>query len=72
VTSIRTRILTLRADEVRRGDVIAIRGVVGTVIDAYRQGWNTPFVYLTVSAGMAGIEHDVFAPDRPIVTERPI
>jgi hypothetical protein len=67
-----TRTLTLRADEVRRGDVIAIRGVVGTVIDAYRQGWNTPFVYLAVSAGMAGIERDVFAPDRPIVTERTV
>lgn len=64
------RTLTIRADEVRRGDVIPLRGVVGIVTDVIVYGGNLPRVDVTVDAGMAGTVRDVFAPDRPIVAER--
>lgn len=62
--------MTLRADEVRRGDVIGMRGVVGVVTDVIVYGGNLPRVDITIEAGMAGTVRDVFATDRPIVTER--
>jgi hypothetical protein len=68
ISTVRT--MTLRADEVRRGDVISIRGVVGVVTDVIRYSGNLPRVDIIIDAGTAGTERDVYAADRAIVTER--